>query len=60
MRLTVPTLWLVGDKDPLAKTADRGYREHADDMTLERVAGAGHFLPEELPQTVRERVLAFL
>ena len=59
-RLTVPTLWLVGDKDPLAKTADRGYREHADDMTLEHIAGANHFLPEELPQTVRERVLAFL
>jgi pimeloyl-ACP methyl ester carboxylesterase len=60
MRLTVPTLWLVGEKDPLAKTADGGYREHADDMTLECIAGAGHFLPEELPQTVRERVLAFL
>jgi hypothetical protein len=29
-------------------------------MTLERIAGASHFLPEELPQTVRERVLAFL
>ena len=60
MRLTVPTLWLVGDRDPLAKTADDGYREHADDMTLECIPGASHFLPEELPQTVRERVLAFL
>ena len=60
MRLTVPTLWLVGDKDPLAKTADGGYRDHSDDMTLECIAGASHFLPEELPQTVRERVLAFL
>ena len=59
-RLTVPTLWMVGDKDPLAKTADSGYREHADDMTLERVPGAAHFLPEELPQTVRDRVLSFL
>jgi pimeloyl-ACP methyl ester carboxylesterase len=59
-RLTVPTLWLVGGDDPLARYADRGYREHADDMTLECIPGAGHFLPEELPQTVLERVLAFL
>jgi pimeloyl-ACP methyl ester carboxylesterase len=59
-RLGVPTLWLIGDKDPLARNADDGYRDHADDMRLERLAGAGHFLPEELPQTVRARVLAFL
>jgi pimeloyl-ACP methyl ester carboxylesterase len=34
--------------------------EHADDMTLEKVQGAGHFLPEEVPELVRERVLDFL
>jgi pimeloyl-ACP methyl ester carboxylesterase len=60
MRLTVPTLWLVGGNDPLAKYADEGYRDHADDMTLECLPGASHFLPEELTQPVLERLLAFL
>jgi pimeloyl-ACP methyl ester carboxylesterase len=59
-RLTVPTLWLVGDRDPVGRFADDGYRDHADDMTLERFPGAGHFLPEELPETVLERLLDFL
>jgi pimeloyl-ACP methyl ester carboxylesterase len=59
-RLTVPTLWLSGENDPLASVSDDGYRDHADDMTLEFLPGASHFLPEELPQTVRDRVLAFL
>lgn len=59
-RLTVPTRWIVGDKDPVAGTADDGYREHADAMTLEHVPNIGHFLPEEAPDLVRERVLEFL
>ena len=59
-RLTVPTLWLVGEHDVLARRADDGYREHADDMTLETVDGANHFMPEELPETLVERTLAFL
>jgi pimeloyl-ACP methyl ester carboxylesterase len=59
-RLTVPTLWLVGGDDPLAKHADHGYRDHADEMTLECLPGASHFLPEELPEAVLERMLAFL
>jgi pimeloyl-ACP methyl ester carboxylesterase len=59
-RLTVPTLWLVGERDPLASASDDGYRDHADDMTLEFVPDAGHFMPEELTVTLRDRVLAFL
>jgi pimeloyl-ACP methyl ester carboxylesterase len=59
-RLTVPTLWIVGAKDPVAGGNDDGYRDHADDMTLEEVPGAGHFLPEEVPDLIRERVLDFL
>ena len=59
-RLTVPTLWLVGERDPVAGAADDGWRDHADDMAFEKIPGVAHFLPEELPQTVRERVLGFL
>jgi pimeloyl-ACP methyl ester carboxylesterase len=59
-RLTVPTLWLVGEKDALAGLADEGYRGHADDMTLDRLAGANHFFPEEIPETVLERLRTFL
>jgi pimeloyl-ACP methyl ester carboxylesterase len=59
-RLTVPTRWIVGDRDPVAGKADDAYRDHADDMTLEKVQGVGHFLPEEAPDLVRERTLEFL
>jgi pimeloyl-ACP methyl ester carboxylesterase len=58
-RLTVPTRWLVGAGDPVSRNADQGYRDHADDMTLEHVPGVGHFLPEEVPDLLRERVLEF-
>jgi pimeloyl-ACP methyl ester carboxylesterase len=59
-RLTVPTRWIVGEKDLVASGNDDGYLDHADDMTLEEVPGAGHFLPEEVPDLIRERVLEFL
>jgi pimeloyl-ACP methyl ester carboxylesterase len=59
-RLTVPTRWIVGEKDRVSGRADDGYREHADDMTLEKLQGVGHFLPEEVPDLVRQRVLEFL
>ena len=59
-RLTVPTRWIVGEKDPVAGDSDDGYKEHADDMRLEKVPGVAHFLPEEVPDLLRERVLDFL
>jgi pimeloyl-ACP methyl ester carboxylesterase len=55
-RLTVPTRLVVGEGDPIVRGADlRGFEDHADDMTVERVADAGHFLPEERPDVVAER-----
>jgi pimeloyl-ACP methyl ester carboxylesterase len=59
-RLAVPTRAIVGEQDPVSGMADDAYREHADDMTLEKVPGVGHFLPEEVPDLLRERVLEFL
>jgi pimeloyl-ACP methyl ester carboxylesterase len=59
-RLSVPTRWIVGAEDPVARTADDAYRDHTDAMTLEKLPGVGHFLPEEVPDLLRERVLDFL
>jgi pimeloyl-ACP methyl ester carboxylesterase len=52
-RLTVPTRLLVGEHDPVI-TPERlaGFEAHADDMLVESIAGAGHFLPEEAPDAV--------
>jgi pimeloyl-ACP methyl ester carboxylesterase len=59
-RLTVPTRLLVGARDPIIRGADlRGYEQRADDMEVERVPGAGHFLPDELPELVAARTRAF-
>jgi pimeloyl-ACP methyl ester carboxylesterase len=58
-RLQVPTLWIVGEEDMVAGHADEGYRDHADDMTLEKVPGVAHFLPEEVPELLRDRVMRF-
>jgi pimeloyl-ACP methyl ester carboxylesterase len=57
-RLTVPTVLMYGDGDRVI-TAQRleGYEEYADDMRLDRVADAGHFLPDEQPELVAERAL---
>jgi pimeloyl-ACP methyl ester carboxylesterase len=59
-RLTVPTRWIVGELDPVSGAADDGYVGNADDMTLEKLPGVSHFLPEEVPDLLRERVLGFL
>jgi pimeloyl-ACP methyl ester carboxylesterase len=60
-RLTVPTRLLVGDKDLIVRGADlRGHEDNADDMTVERLPGAGHFLPEERPELVADRAAALL
>jgi pimeloyl-ACP methyl ester carboxylesterase len=60
-RLTVPTLLLHGSKDPVV-TADRlgEWREHSDDMRVEEIPAAAHFLPEEAPDAVLERIEPFL
>ena len=56
-RLTVRTRLVVGDRDPIVRSADlRGFEEHPADMAVEWVAGAGHFLPEERPDLVVDRV----
>ena len=58
-RLTVPTRLVGGAGDPVITRAFlKGYEEHADDMTVEVLDGVGHFVPEEAPEAVAERVRA--
>lgn len=57
-RLTVPTRLVIGRRDPvITEQSLGGFESHADDMKVEVVDG-GHFLPEERPDVVADRVLA--
>lgn len=59
-RLTTPTLWLNGERDPVLK---RGSIEdvgaHADDVGFAYLPDCGHFPPQERPDLVAERLRAF-
>ena len=60
-RLTMPVLYMIGDGDQLFdEELVNELPSHGDDVQVEIVRGAGHFVPEETPDVVRDRVLAFL
>ena len=60
MRLSTPSLILFGSEDPNMNAAILdGYQGHADDLTLEEVYGASHFIADEKPQIVVDRALEF-
>jgi pimeloyl-ACP methyl ester carboxylesterase len=60
-RMSVPTRFLIGERDLFYDPSlEKLLRLNADDIELEAVAGARHFLPEERPDVVRDRVLEFL
>jgi pimeloyl-ACP methyl ester carboxylesterase len=60
LRVNVPTLHLVGEKDPTIDVRENEFlHTHAADLLFETVPGAGHFLPEERPDWIRERLLEF-
>ena len=57
-RVTVPVLSLTGADDPVCGPARiRGAEPHCDDLRLEVVEGAGHFLPEDKPGRVVDLIL---
>jgi pimeloyl-ACP methyl ester carboxylesterase len=60
-RLTVPTLAIYGERDPVIREAAFARaRSHVDSLRVEQIAGAGHFLPEEVPELVLEQLVPFL
>ncbi len=60
LRLHTPTLWLHGLSDVVIRPEMlRGYEPYADEIGVELVKGAGHFIHEERPEFVLERALKF-
>lgn len=58
-RLTLPILAMGGDAG-LAKMMERMMCEVADEVIGLVVPGCGHYIPEEAPEFVSERLTAFL
>jgi pimeloyl-ACP methyl ester carboxylesterase len=59
-RLRVPTKLLFGTGDTaLNHQILAGSERHADEMTIEKVDGCGHFIVDEMPELVAERARAF-
>ena len=56
----MPTRLLVGRSDAIASGMGDEYRNYADDMEVEYVEGAAHWLPEEKPEDVLQRAFEFL
>ena len=51
---------LFGIQDPvITPRMLEGYQAYADDMSVELVDHAGHFIAEDRPELVAERALAF-
>lgn len=60
-RLDVPVRWLQGTADPvLIPALLRGYARHAADFEVELVDGVGHWIVEQRPELVLDRLRAFL
>ena len=57
----VPTLFLVGDKDPVSARIDpRPLARRMPDAKLRVIEDAGHFLQEDQPEEVANRIMEFL
>lgn len=60
-RLTVPTRLMLGAHDRVVRDTDTtGHEPYADDLRIEWVPDAGHFIPEEKPELVLERMRELL
>lgn len=60
-RPSVPLRWLTGLKDPvITPNLHRSYAEHSTDIEFETVPGIGHWIIEEAPALVLDRIRKFL
>ena len=63
-KITVPSVFMVGDRDPVRNYAGHHEAELADWLTDLRsatvVPGAGHWIQQEQPQVVTDAILALL
>ena len=60
IQVRVPVLHLNGAEDPLTVGVPRNFRRYADEMRFEHVPDCGHFLAEERPDELLDRVTDFL
>jgi len=60
-RVDVPVRWLTGTQDPVI-TPDMtdGYADHISDFEVELIDGVGHWIIEQRPELVLDRVRDFL
>ena len=59
-RNPVPTLHLNGAEDPLTPEHPRGFEPYAPQMQLEVLPNCGHFVAEEAPALLVNRLSSFL
>jgi pimeloyl-ACP methyl ester carboxylesterase len=59
LRLTVPTWHVNGAHDPLTRWMGDAWRTFADDLHFELVEECGHFIAEEAPEQLLDRMLRF-
>jgi pimeloyl-ACP methyl ester carboxylesterase len=59
-RMHVPTLHLNGEHDRLTQGISDSWRRYTDDMRLEEIPDCGHFMAEERPEELLDRLTEFL
>lgn len=60
-RVTVPVRWVTGLEDPvIMPVLHRGYAAHVSDLGFEEVPGVGHWIIEQAPDLVLDRLRRFL
>jgi pimeloyl-ACP methyl ester carboxylesterase len=60
IRLTTPTRLLIGAADPAVRPEFlRGHEDYCDDLRVEIISGASHFLADERPDAVIDQALEF-
>ncbi|OBK82433.1 alpha/beta fold hydrolase [Mycobacterium sp. 1165178.9] len=60
-RVNVPVRWLTGTRDPvITPDLTDGYADRIDDFEVELVDGVGHWIVDQRPDLVLDRVRTFL